>query len=173
MFKLCAPDSSAGVVLRHAIRTLENLLRQEYPLIFKIGFSHNPIWRWQNQMYGYSYAKEKWSHMWILHYTHEPYTCAMLEAALIEKFGSASAELTGKTKGRCFFVFNCDPFIVFGAPCFFRNHVPIRYERMLQLKVRRRHCQARAGYKHQPVHYICCVQVFSGASSNPSSSRWS
>ncbi len=90
---LCDLKASAGVVLRHSIRVLETLFKREEPLIFKIGFSHNPIWRWTNDIYGYRYAREQWSNMIILHFAYEPYTPAMLEAALIEKFQCDYAEI--------------------------------------------------------------------------------
>ena len=86
--KLCHLNAVAGAILRHAISSLENLFRQEETLIFKIGFTHNPIWRWSNETYGYKVAREKWSNMIILHYAKEPYGPAMLEASLIEKFQS-------------------------------------------------------------------------------------
>lgn len=86
--RLCDLNAVAGAVLRHAIQVLERLFQQQEPLIFKIGFTHNPIWRWSNASYGYGVAREKWSHMIILYYSKEPYSPAMLEAALIEKYQS-------------------------------------------------------------------------------------
>jgi len=86
--KLCKDvfNASAGTILHHSIRVLESLFTREEPLIFKVGFSHNPVWRWKNEIYGYVKAREKWSDMIILHYGKEPFTAAMLEAALIEKY---------------------------------------------------------------------------------------
>ena len=86
--KLCHLNAVAGAILHHAISTLEIFFRREEPLIFKIGFTHNPIWRWSNETYGYKVAREKWSNMIILHYAKEPHGPAMLEASLIEKFRS-------------------------------------------------------------------------------------
>lgn len=87
-FKLCDLKAAAGAILQHAIDVTLALFRKEEPLIFKFGFTHNPIWRWTNPIYGYATARERWSNMLILHYGPEPYTPAMLEAALIEKFKS-------------------------------------------------------------------------------------
>ena len=87
--KLCDLNAVAGVVHRHAVEVLENLFRQQEPLIFKIGFTHSPIWRWSNKTYGYEMAREKWSNMIIFYYSREPYSPAMLEASLIGKYGSA------------------------------------------------------------------------------------
>lgn len=89
-FKLCDLKAAAGAILQHAIDVTLALFRKEEPLIFKFGFTHNPIWRWTNPVYGYATARERWSNMLILHYGPEPYTPAMLEAALIEKFKSNS-----------------------------------------------------------------------------------
>lgn len=89
----CDLNAVAGAVLRHAISVLEKLFKREEPLTFKVGFTHNPIWRWTNDIYGYRYAKEKWSNMIILHFAFEPYSPAMLEAALIEKYQRNFAEI--------------------------------------------------------------------------------
>ena len=37
-------------------------------------------------VYGYGHARDRWSNMIILHICAEPFTAAMLEAALIERF---------------------------------------------------------------------------------------
>lgn len=87
-FNLCALNASAGKILAHSIGCLENLFRKEEPLIFKVGFTHNPVWRWSNDLYGYGHAREKWTNMIIFHYAKEPYSPAMLEAALIDKYKS-------------------------------------------------------------------------------------
>lgn len=79
---------SAGAVLQHAIRKVEVLFSKEEPLIFKIGWTHDPIWRWSNSMYGYKYARDCWSGMIILFTSHEPHGPAFLEAALIDKYQS-------------------------------------------------------------------------------------
>ena len=91
-FKLCDLKATAGAILQHAIGVTLALFRREEPLIFKFGFTHNPIWRWTSPIYGYATARERWSNMLILHYAPEPYSPAMLEAALIEKFNSNSLD---------------------------------------------------------------------------------
>ena len=95
--------STAGAILQHAIRTLERLFVEQEPLIFKIGFSHNPLWRWTNDVYGYQHAREKWSNMDILFYCKEPYSPAMLEAALVEKFKSTHSAENNCSYFLCFF----------------------------------------------------------------------
>lgn len=95
--------STAGAILQHSIRTLERLFVEQEPLIFKIGFSHNPLWRWTNDVYGYQHAREKWSNMDILFYCKEPYSPAMLEAALVEKFKSTHSAENNCSYFLCFF----------------------------------------------------------------------
>ena len=86
--KLCDLNALAGAVLAHSICVLENLFSMQEPLTFKIGFTHNPIWRWNNDIYGYRFDRNKWTNMIIFYYAKEPYSPAMLEAALIEKYRS-------------------------------------------------------------------------------------
>ena len=32
-----------------------------------MGFSHDPAWRWGNEMYGYAHAKDRWTNMEVLY----------------------------------------------------------------------------------------------------------
>ena len=80
---------SAGSVLKHAQRVLDGMFKKQNPCIYKIGFTHSPAWRWTNKLYGYQHAKDGWTNMIVLFVTDEPFSPAMLEAALIEKhFGN-------------------------------------------------------------------------------------
>ena len=81
---------TAGVALRSAIRQTEVLFRKHEPLIYKFGFTHSPLWRWTNALYGYAHATDSWSEMVILYVTKESSGAAMMEAALIEKYQSIS-----------------------------------------------------------------------------------
>ena len=94
-FKVSSVGAVAGKVLQHASRELERLFQKEAPLIFKIGYTHNPSWRWANRMYGYAHARDGWTNMLILHIAKEPWGPAMLEAALIDKYQSC---LTAKKR---------------------------------------------------------------------------
>lgn len=85
-FKLPPLYANVGAVFRHAVKTVELLLQREYPCIFKLGYTHNALFRWENPAYGYALSRDKWSHMYVIYITDEPYSCAMLEAGLIEKF---------------------------------------------------------------------------------------
>ena len=86
-FQLPRLGALSGNVLQHSSTQLEKLLQDEYPLIWKVGITHSPAWRWGNSLYGYSSAVEKWFGMIVLYISHEPYGPAMLEACLIDKFG--------------------------------------------------------------------------------------
>lgn len=87
-FDLPPANVSAGRVLEHCTNALERLFTKWYPMIFKIGWTHNPIWRWENDLYGYCHERDKWSNMVVLHIAPEPFSTAMLEAALIQKYQS-------------------------------------------------------------------------------------
>lgn len=80
------PNLVAGRVLQHCIDVIESLFRKYDPMIFKLGYTHNPCWRWSNDMYGYCNAKERWSNMIILWITDEPCAPSMLEASLIAMY---------------------------------------------------------------------------------------
>ena len=88
LFQLPALDATSGVILRHCSTLLEKMFESQSPVIWKIGFTHCPVWRWGNSLYGYSTSRERWSHMIIMYVTNEPFSASMLEAALIDKYSS-------------------------------------------------------------------------------------
>ena len=85
-FRLPPPHAEAGRVLRHAIGVLETLFRQQEPLIFKIGVTHDPVWRWSNHLYGYCRDVDSWRQMVIFYGSTESAGPGMLEASLIDKY---------------------------------------------------------------------------------------
>ncbi|CAE7227135.1 unnamed protein product [Symbiodinium sp. CCMP2592] len=87
-WRLAARATTAGGILSHAIHIVNQLLHRHAPMIFKIGFTHNACWRWGNSIYGYQWQREKWEKMCLLHIAEEPFSLAMLEAALINKYQS-------------------------------------------------------------------------------------
>ena len=87
-FRIPPAGSTAGKILRHSLSELESLFHAKSPLLFKIGWTHDPLWRWANPIYGYGHDSTGWSEMIILYVSKEPYGPAMLEACLIEKFQS-------------------------------------------------------------------------------------
>ena len=92
-FRLPRLGALSGSVVQHATNVIEELLLSQSPCTFKIGFTHCPLWRWGNKLYGYVTSKDKWSTMFILYLTPEPYSPSMLEAALIDKYKRPSLEL--------------------------------------------------------------------------------
>lgn len=93
-YKVLPLGVPAGKALQHAKNTVRNLFAKHEPLIFKFGYTHNPRWRWYNNIYGYHKDKfNKWTKMVILFEATEPSGPAMLEAALIELFGSTWIEI--------------------------------------------------------------------------------
>ena len=87
-FRVCKKSLMAGSVLEHAHHVMEAYFGKHSPLIFKIGWTHCPIWRWTNSLYGYQHSRDLWQGLVILHASHEPFGPAMLEAALINTFQS-------------------------------------------------------------------------------------
>ncbi|CAJ1330128.1 unnamed protein product [Effrenium voratum] len=87
-YKLPKVDASAGSVLQHSKQVVDMLLRKHSPMTFIVGFTHDPVWRWTNDIYGYALAREKWTNMVVLFETKEPFSPAMLEAALIDLYKS-------------------------------------------------------------------------------------
>ena len=85
-FNLPVVGAVAGKVLQHSVDVLETLFAKFDPMIFKVGFTHDPCWRWTNKMYGYCHGREKWSKMVVFYVSSEPHGPAMLESALIEKY---------------------------------------------------------------------------------------
>lgn len=83
-----SPYLVSGRVLKHCIDVLQGLFLKHEPLIFKLGYTHDPCWRWKNDLYGYCHAREKYTDMTVLWVSDEPHGPAMLEASLIEMFKS-------------------------------------------------------------------------------------
>lgn len=100
-FQLPPPKSLAGAALDHAISTINKLFSKHSPMIWKIGFTRNPVWRWRNKIYGYKWSQDRWSDMVIVYLAPEPFGPAMLEAALIDKFNCSLPQF-GKMKALCF-----------------------------------------------------------------------
>lgn len=87
--KLPPPRATAGGVLRHAICIFEKLLKDNKPMTFKFGISHDAHVRWHNPVWGYRYSKDPFAQMIVIFAASNPHAPAFLEAALIEKFGSS------------------------------------------------------------------------------------
>ena len=86
VFKVPSFGATAGAALHHAFQQVEVLFQKQWPMIYKFGFTHDPIWRWSNKMYGYCHARDSWSRMVLLFISKEAGAAGMMEAALIEKY---------------------------------------------------------------------------------------
>lgn len=64
-FRLPKTKAVAGGVLQHSLQVLEGLFAKYDPMIFKVGFCHDPSWRWNNKLYGYAHSLDKWSNMTV------------------------------------------------------------------------------------------------------------
>ena len=95
-FQLPPLHALSGAVYRHCTNVLEQLLESQSPMTFKIGFTHDPLWRWGNSLYGYSKSREQWTMMIVIYTASEPHSAAMLEAALIDKYQSILPEFDSK-----------------------------------------------------------------------------
>lgn len=90
-FNTPKPGITAGYVLKHAHQVLDSIFARQTPCIYKIGWTHNPEWRWCNTIYGYKHAQDKWTNMVVFFVSDEPYSPAMLEASLIHRhFGTST-----------------------------------------------------------------------------------
>ena len=87
-FQLPRPLANAGAILQHAIGAMDTLIRLQSPLIFKVGFTTDVVRRWTNSTYGYVTDPAKWTGMIVLFTSKEPFTPAMLEAALVHQYKS-------------------------------------------------------------------------------------
>ena len=85
--------TSAGLVLQHCLQVIDAIHESHAPMTYKVGFSHNVIHRWSNHRYGYMWEKDKWQKMVVLFISKEPWSIAMLEAALIDRYLGALAAL--------------------------------------------------------------------------------
>ena len=68
-FHLPAKKALPGAVLKHIYKFVEDLVAREYPLVYKLGFTHDAQWRFRNPKYGYCHDKfHKWEKN--VHFVH-------------------------------------------------------------------------------------------------------
>lgn len=83
---LAAAQSSAGQVLQHCRRVLENHCNRLAPLMYKIGFTHDPCFRWHNRTFGYIRERCRWEGMVLMFASDDSTVAAYVEAAMIMAF---------------------------------------------------------------------------------------
>jgi hypothetical protein len=89
--------TTAGMVLKHAVQVVETIFESFAPMIFKFGFSSDPKIRWENRRYGYLHERDRWERMVVLYLSPEPWSPAMLEAALIDRYDGTLAACNHST----------------------------------------------------------------------------
>ena len=78
---------TAGAILRHAFDTMDKLTAQHWPMVYKIGFTHDPHARFWNSRYGYAADNfQKWQSMVIVFASPECVGPSYVEAALVQKY---------------------------------------------------------------------------------------
>ena len=93
-WRLPSKTGTAGSALNHAINVVKSTLEAKAPMSFKLGYTRNPSWRWDNTLYGYKHdLAYKFQAMLVLCISEEPHSAAMMEAALISYFKGSSAKL--------------------------------------------------------------------------------
>lgn len=86
-FQLPKKHSVTGVILKHAIETIEKKLSKYGPMVYKIGFTSDPQSRFRNPKWGYAHDPyQKWECMVLLHASYESIGPSFLESCLIEKY---------------------------------------------------------------------------------------
>lgn len=85
-YDLPPSKSTAGQVLLHAKNVIRRTLREKEPMTFKVGWTHCPVSRFYNKVYGYMFDRDRWEQLTVLYAASEPHSAAFLEAALIALF---------------------------------------------------------------------------------------
>lgn len=85
-YNLPRVGSTAGQIIQHGQRVIESVIERKQPATFKIGYSHDPVWRFHNSLYGYAHGRDRFEHLCVVYMSHEYISCAFLEAALIQLF---------------------------------------------------------------------------------------
>ena len=78
--------SLAGTILKHVYRSIEKQRNKTWPMTFKVGVTHDPIFRYTNPLFGYTLDKPAWDGMRVVFCTHDPAAASFTEAAAIQKF---------------------------------------------------------------------------------------
>lgn len=84
-YNLPKKGALAGQVLKHVFGVLDHHLERHRPSIYKIGYTHNPQWRFHNSQYGYIKNVERWEGMTVVYASENNIAPAYVEAAAIQK----------------------------------------------------------------------------------------
>ena len=75
---------NAGRILAHCRNVIQSTLSKHYPMSYKIGFTHDPCFRFHNPTFGYS--RNKCQMMIVMFVSHDPTPAAFVEASMIQLF---------------------------------------------------------------------------------------
>ena len=85
-FRLAPISSTSGQVLQHCRRIIESFCERLKPCTFKVGFTHDPGFRFYNHTFGYVRDRDGWQGMMVIFCSHDPVVTSYVEAAMIQVF---------------------------------------------------------------------------------------
>ena len=88
-FKLPKKNALPGQILTHGKSVIEQLIQKHQPCTFKIGYTHNPHFRFRNPIYGYAGGVDRFEAMLVIFVSHETVGPSFTESALIQWFQSS------------------------------------------------------------------------------------
>lgn len=91
-YDLPRKNSLSGKVLKHVYQVLDTYKERTWPMTYKVGFTHSPLFRWGNSLYGYQKEKVSWDGMMVVFCSQDPLAAAYVEAALIQRHIGDSPE---------------------------------------------------------------------------------
>ena len=85
-FRLAPKSSTLGQVLQHCRKVIDSFRERLQPCTFKIGFSHDPGFRFYNHTFGYVKDRDGWQGMMVIFCSHDPVVASYVEAAMIQLY---------------------------------------------------------------------------------------
>ena len=87
IMELAPPGATAGKVLQSVSAVVQRYFSQHKPMKFMFGITHDVVFRFHNKKFGYKHSRNSFQRIVALYASKEPYSPAMLEATLIDKYG--------------------------------------------------------------------------------------
>ena len=75
----------AGQVLKHCFSVVDKMLEEQFPCIWKVGYTHDAHFRFHNAKYGYKQQRDKWEKMVVIYASSETISPAFVEGAIIQR----------------------------------------------------------------------------------------
>ena len=86
--------SLPGKILKHIYGVLDRYINKFWPMIYKIGATHSPVFRYSNQLYGYKWERVRWDGMMVCFCSAESTAVAFAEAAAIQRHKGSWSQLS-------------------------------------------------------------------------------